>query len=157
MTIRKVCPTWKFRSIYQQGLPSLVAANRGLQCWLGYPDHPNSCNSFVASLGGLKKESVEVSDILSDYLLKEHCWGILALVLSVKLMGVQYSTTVPSCCKENIFGECYLYPEVTAFMVAHEQAQQDVAHCDWHTSTLLYFSSCKIFAGPLCLVWYVDP
>ena len=70
---------------------------------------------------GLTKELVEGSEISSDYLFKDHCWGLLALVLTVKLTAVQYITPAPSCCKENIFGECYLYPEGTAFMIGKDQ------------------------------------
>ena len=43
---------------------------------------------------GLTEEPVEVSEISSEYLLKDHCLGILVLDLSVKLMGVQYSTNL---------------------------------------------------------------
>ena len=43
------------------------------------------------------------------------------MVLNVKLMGVQYSTPDLSCCKENIFGECYLYPEGTASFFGKDQ------------------------------------
>ena len=62
---------------------------------------------------GLKKEPGEVSEISSDYLLKDNHWGILVLVLSVKLIWVQYNTPALSWCKKNIFWECYLYPEGT--------------------------------------------
>ena len=61
---------------------------------------------FCGIHGWAQNELVEVSEILSDYLLKDHCQGILVLALSVKLMGVLYSTPTLSCCKENIFGEC---------------------------------------------------
>ena len=43
------------------------------------------------------KELVQVSEILSYSLLKDHHWGILVLVCSVKLMGVQYSTPALNC------------------------------------------------------------
>ena len=150
MTIWKMLPTWKDRSTQQQGLQNLVSAERSamlirvswslmqLGQFCSIPEWPH------------KKEPKEVSEISSDYLLNDHHWGILVLVLSVKLMGVQYSTPALSCRKENIFGEHHLDPEGTASMfgkdhllAAHEQAWPDMACCDWHPSTLLYFSSCK--------------
>ena len=70
---------------------------------------------------GMTKEPVEVSEILSDYLLKDHCWGLLDLVFSMKLMAVQYSPPALSCCKENIFGECYPYPEGTESTFGKDQ------------------------------------
>ena len=70
---------------------------------------------------GLTKELVEVEEISSDYLLKDHCWDILALVLWVKLMGVQYSIPALSCCKDNMFGEGYLYPEGIPSMFEKDQ------------------------------------
>ena len=70
---------------------------------------------------GLTKELVEVSEISSNCLLKDHCLSLLALFLSVKLMGVQYSALALSCCKENIFGEGYLYPEGTVSTFGKDQ------------------------------------
>ena len=54
MAIGRMTPTWKECSNRQQGPLSLVGADTGLQHWLVCPDHPCSCDSFVASLGGLK-------------------------------------------------------------------------------------------------------
>ena len=121
MTIRRMPPTWKDWSTKQQRLAILCQCQHRsaililvswslLQLWL-----------FCGFPGWVKKEPVELSKISSDYLLKDHHWGIFALVLSVKLMGVQYSTPALSCCKENIFGEHYLYPEGTASMFGNDQ------------------------------------
>ena len=163
MTISRMLHTWKDWSTRQQGPPNLVSGDRGLQCWSGCSDQLCNCDSFVAPWVGSTKVLGEVSEISSDYLLKDHCCGILALVLSVKLMGMQYNTPALSCCKENIFGEHYLSIEGTLSMFGKDQpvggsgqAWPDVEHCDWHPITLLYFSSCKNFDRPLHLVWYLD-
>ena len=80
----------------------------------------------------------------------------MVLVLSVKLTGVQSSTPALNCCKENIFREHNLDLEGTVpmfgkdhLLVACEQAQPDMTHCDGHPTTLLYFSSCRTLMG-LC-------
>ena len=108
--------TWEHWSTSQQGPLSLIGANRGLQCWLGCPNHLHSCDSFVAFLGGLQKEPVEVSVFSSDYLMNDLQWGLLSQVFIVKLMGVQLSTPALSCCQENIFREHYLYPNRTLYI-----------------------------------------
>ena len=75
---------------------------------------------------GMTKQPVEVHEISSGYLLKDHHWSIFDLVISVKMRGVQYNTPFLSCCREDMFGECDLYPEGTASTFGKDSA------CPWH-------------------------
>ena len=164
MAIGRVLPTWKDWSTRQQGPPSLLSADRGLQCWSGCPDYTHSCDSFVASLSGLderagrcewnliwlpnerpplrslcsgsqcKTDGGAVQQSCPKLLLGIHLWGMFIFTLRGLVL-----------CLGSI-----------SLSVVHGQAQLDVEHWDWHPSTLLYFSSCKNFNSPLHLVQYPD-
>ena len=109
MAIGRVFLTWKDWSTRQQGPLSLVSADRGLQCWLGCPDHLHSCHNFVVSLAELikragrnewhfiwlhierpplrslfpgsqcKTDGSAVQGSCSKLLLGKHLWGMLSL------------------------------------------------------------------------------